>query len=262
MTTLLTYSRPGLEVVVVPLSLRRPDDGAARAAPGRRARPGLHVLLRPRDTPPYRDALALPSVFVGHDTRVHVATRQALASVGISRDAAATFDVGLVDAPSRDPRDRVIALVRLALVRPASAPSPATPSHGATSPAPVWWPLAAAHAASPVLLSAAPAPERIAFDHEALIAAALARLGALAQHSLAPLELLEHPFTLTAAQRAFEATLGRALDKRNFRRKLEALGVLVAAGERPAGGRAPAKLFHLNTDAWDHAAAHAAPPRP
>ncbi len=252
MTTPLTYSRPGLEVVVVPLALR-PPEAAAASSPGRPPASTLHVLLRPRDAPPYRGTLALPSAFVGHDTRLHVATRQALASSGVDHGDASTYDVGLFDAPDRDPRDRIIAIVRLALVRSHAAPSPT----GAQ-----WSPLSTERGSTPAVLDDAARPERLAFDHEALVAAALERLTALAQHSLAPLELLAQPFTLTAAQRAFEAALGRPLDKRNFRRKLETLGVLVPAGERAVGGRTPAKLFRLAPEAWARAAAQLTPPRP
>jgi len=54
---------------------------------------------------------------------------------------------------------------------------------------------------------------------------------------------LPKKFTLTALQVLHEAILGRALDKRNFRRKILALGLVKATKDMEATGRKPARLY-------------------
>ena len=59
-------------------------------------------------------------------------------------------------------------------------------------------------------------------------------------------QLLPRRFTLTELQRVYEAILGRRLDKRNFRRKMDLLKILRAAGgQRREGLRRPARLYEF-----------------
>ena len=50
-------------------------------------------------------------------------------------------------------------------------------------------------------------------------------------------------FTLGELQEMYEAILGRALDRRNFRKKILALGLLRALGRERRGAHRPAALF-------------------
>lgn len=52
-----------------------------------------------------------------------------------------------------------------------------------------------------------------AFDHDVIVATALARLRGKLESTTLAFELLPEEFTLTEAQRVYEAILGRAIDK-------------------------------------------------
>jgi 8-oxo-dGTP diphosphatase len=56
--------------------------------------------------------------------------------------------------------------------------------------------------------------------------------------------LLPDRFTLSDLQHTYEVVLGRALDKRNFRKKIRSLGILAADGQARGGGR-PARLYRF-----------------
>ena len=56
--------------------------------------------------------------------------------------------------------------------------------------------------------------------------------------------LLPKEFTLTELQATYEAILGRVLDKRNFRKKIDTLGILTNTKKKKILGRArPAEIF-------------------
>ncbi|HEY2344022.1 MAG TPA: NUDIX hydrolase, partial [Chthoniobacteraceae bacterium] len=60
-------------------------------------------------------------------------------------------------------------------------------------------------------------------------------------------ELLPPKFTLTELQSLYEAILQTPLDKRNFRKKLLAMSLLVPLAEKVAAGRhRPAQLFRFD----------------
>jgi 8-oxo-dGTP diphosphatase len=85
---------------------------------------------------------------------------------------------------------------------------------------------------------------RLAFDHEALLAAAVGALQNKVLHNALPLHLLPERFTLTELQRTCEAVLGRPLDKSAFRRRLKAYEDLVEVpGEFVRGVQRPAQLY-------------------
>ena len=50
-------------------------------------------------------------------------------------------------------------------------------------------------------------------------------------------------FTLTELQNMFELILGSSLQKKSFRRRLDASGLLIETGEMRATSRRPAALF-------------------
>ena len=56
--------------------------------------------------------------------------------------------------------------------------------------------------------------------------------------------LLPDEFTLSELQSAYETVLDRKLDKRNFRRRMSALGILTVTGStRRDGSHRPARLY-------------------
>jgi 8-oxo-dGTP diphosphatase len=73
------------------------------------------------------------------------------------------------------------------------------------------------------------------------------RLRRRVEHNTAGFRLLAKKFTLPELQQIYEATLGRKLDKRNFRKKMSALGLLRPLREWRRTGRKPARLYTVAT---------------
>jgi 8-oxo-dGTP diphosphatase len=89
----------------------------------------------------------------------------------------------------------------------------------------------------------------VAFDHGRIVTTAVERLRTKAEYSTVPLRFLREPFTLSEVQAVYEVMLDRPLDKRNFRRKLLALGALEELeGQRRGGAHRPARLFRLSPE--------------
>ena len=64
----------------------------------------------------------------------------------------------------------------------------------------------------------------LAFDHAAILDTALKRLQGKVRYEPIGFELLPPKFTLSQLQRVYETVLERPLDKRNFRKKILAIG--------------------------------------
>jgi 8-oxo-dGTP diphosphatase len=179
----------------------------------------LHVLLAPLNT-----EWRLPSDLIRADEPLDAAARRALADVaGASQvwlEQLFTFgDVLRDDAP------RVISVAHYALVSTDAVSELAERDAR-------WWPVAAL----PLLVP----------DHRRIIDYALTRLRNKLSYTTVGFQLLPQRFTLSELQRVYEVILGRALDKRNFRRKLDGLGIVKPTREQrvSVSGR-PAQLFRF-----------------
>jgi ADP-ribose pyrophosphatase YjhB (NUDIX family) len=86
-------------------------------------------------------------------------------------------------------------------------------------------------------------PVRLAFDHDILFSAALARVRGKSEYTSLPLHLLPREFTLTELQRVFEIVLDRTLEKKAFRTRILASGLLEATDELRETSRRPAQLY-------------------
>ncbi|MGN6030035.1 MAG: NUDIX hydrolase [Thermomicrobiales bacterium] len=77
---------------------------------------------------------------------------------------------------------------------------------------------------------------------------AVVRLRAKFGYTTIAFHLLPETFTLTDLQQAYEAVLGHAVDKRNFRRRMSLTGILADTGEqRRDGSHRPAALYRFAT---------------
>lgn len=90
--------------------------------------------------------------------------------------------------------------------------------------------------------------KNLAYDHDEILAASYERLRAKIGYTNIAQHLLSKQFTLTQLQRVYEIVLGRKLDKRNFRRKILSVDILLSVGKKTKGGtKKPAQLFRFAT---------------
>lgn len=187
----------------------------------------LQVLLVRRGIEPFLGAWAMPGGFVLEGEGLAAAAEREL------REETGVTDVYLEQLytfgeAGRDPRGRVVTVSYFALVagdREVKGGSDAADAR--------WWPM---NALPP-----------LAFDHAEILGYALERLRNKLEYTTVGFQLLPASFTLSELQGVYEAILGRTLDKRNFRRKIELLGILTPLRERRSGGRArPAQLYRFS----------------
>ncbi len=191
------FPRPALTVDCVVFAL---DDGE------------LKVLLVRRDLPPFAGRWALPGGFVRPPESVDAAARRELAEetglAGVFLEQLYTFgDAG------RDPREPVVSVAYYALV---NLPERAV--------------AASADAREAAWFAVADVP-KLAFDHDRILAVALGRLKGKVRYEPIGFELLPPKFTLGQLQKLYETVLERPLDKRNFRKKIQSMGLLVELDE-------------------------------
>lgn len=84
---------------------------------------------------------------------------------------------------------------------------------------------------------------QLAYDHNAIAAYALQRLQAKLGYTNIVYSLLPQEFTLAELQEIYEVILNRKLDRRNFRRKILALGLLKPLQKARRGAHRPAALY-------------------
>jgi 8-oxo-dGTP diphosphatase len=85
----------------------------------------------------------------------------------------------------------------------------------------------------------------LAYDHDEMARAALERLRAKLGYSNIVYGLLAAEFTLGELQEVYEIILGRRLDRRNFRKKILASGLLRALSRQRRGAHRPATLYRF-----------------
>ncbi|MDQ4045399.1 MAG: NUDIX hydrolase [Chloroflexota bacterium] len=79
---------------------------------------------------------------------------------------------------------------------------------------------------------------------------ALVRLRAKLGYTNIAFHLLPPTFTFTQLQQVYEQVLGQTLDKRNFRRRMSASGILTRTGVRQReGSHRPAELYRFTSEA-------------
>lgn len=83
----------------------------------------------------------------------------------------------------------------------------------------------------------------LAFDHRRIVNYAVERLRNKLEYTTAGFQLLPRKFTLSELQTVYETILGKKLDKRNFRKKMDLLGILKPLREWRRTGRKPARLY-------------------
>ncbi len=192
----------------------------------------LFVRLNRIDRPPYYiNIKGLPGGLLGVDeTAPMAALRHLKTKTGITSNALYVEQLYTFSAVDRDPRGRVVAVAYLALV-PWDLLSTDEQEGNDES---VWIPVADV--------------TKLAYDHNEVLSMALTRLRSRIAYTSLIAKLLPHEFTLTELEEAYECILGKDIDKRNFRKKIEKLDLLAPLTRFRAGTRSrPARLYKFRS---------------
>ncbi|HEY4251245.1 MAG TPA: NUDIX domain-containing protein [Roseomonas sp.] len=192
------------------------------------AEAGLAVLLMRRGAAPFAGSWALPGGWIhpGADADLEAAARRVLREkTGV--EAPYVEQLQSFGNAGRDPRGWSLSIAYVALLSAEEALR-----RGANAADVAWHPAAA----SPPL----------AFDHDAILRAALARLRSKVEYSTLPAHLLPAAFTLSELQSVYERILGRNLDKSAFRKRIADAGCVEAVpGAMRRASHRPAQLYRL-----------------
>jgi len=187
----------------------------------------LHVLLARATAGPFAGTWALPGGLVRDAEPLDDAAARTL------HDRTGLTDVYLEQlytfgSPDRDPATRVVSVAYVGLISDAGR----FPAVGAGEAADVAW--------CPVRRLPA-----LAYDHADVVHTAVARLRAKLQYTNLVYTLLPPVFTVSELHAAYEAILGRRLDRRNFRKKILSTGLLASLDRVRRGAHRPATLYRF-----------------
>lgn len=199
----------------------------------------LKVLLVQRSDYPEKGKWALPGGFIDiarDRCLTDTAKRKLREKTGVTSPY--LEQLATVGNAERDVRGWSVTVVYFALI---PHMLPAVPKNGAEA--------GEGHPESIAWVDAATAlQKKLAFDHADLLLLALERLRSKVLYTLMPAYLIESPFTLTGLQRAYESIMGRDVEKKAFRRRLEHANVLEETGGMISEGPGrPAMLYRLKS---------------
>jgi 8-oxo-dGTP diphosphatase len=195
----------------------------------------LKVLLIQRGAAPFKGKWALPGDLVYPNENLDTAAERVLEQLtglrGVYLEQVKAFG-----AVNRHPLGRVITIAYYSLIKISDfAVTPASFAQSAR------W-----HAVSEV--------EELAFDHNEILKTCLKRLKHKVRTEPVGFELLPPKFTLTELQQLYDAILNlpKKLDKRNFRKKILSMNLLVELPELQEGvAHRPAKLYQFDREKYE-----------
>ena len=92
----------------------------------------------------------------------------------------------------------------------------------------------------------------LAFDHRSIVLSARERMRQRALYSISSGYALPEKFTLTELQHLHELLIGKSIQKRSFRRRIEQAELLAETGEKRQEGGRPAALYRLKNVSMTH----------
>lgn len=233
---LVDYPRPSLAVDVAVLTVL-PRTPQPRPVTGRRRETGergvLAVVVHRRDNEPRpggrpapaAGSWALPGTFLHDGERLADAARRALhTKCGI--DGLDARQLRVFDDPARDPRGWVVSVAHWDVV-PYTRIAALLDQRADVAAR---------------LVDHEDTLSDLAFDHQEIVARAVAEIRATYSREPDPAGLLAEPFTLLQLRQLHEAVLGEDLQKDTFRRKMEPYLAPLAATSSGTVGR-PAQLY-------------------
>ena len=194
-------------------------------------REGLSVLLVQRGIEPFKGQWAFPGGFLRIDEDADTCARRELLEETDFK-VVSFIQFGTFSDVNRDPRERVITIAYMALVRKGDVQG------GDDAADARWFPVT----------SVPP----LAFDHDRILRIALERLKEQIHFHPVGFELLPEVFTLSQIQALYEAILGVRFDRRNFAAKMQKLELLQPTGDRPAdAARRIPQTFRFNVQKYE-----------
>ena len=194
-------------------------------------REGLSVLLVQRGIEPFKGQWAFPGGFLRIDEDADTCARRELLEETDFK-VVSFIQFGTFSDVNRDPRERVITIAYMALVRKGDVQG------GDDAADARWFPVT----------SVPP----LAFDHDRILRIALERLKEQIHFHPVGFELLPEVFTLSQLQALYEAILGVRFDRRNFAAKMQKLELLQPTGDRPAdAARRIPQTFRFNVQKYE-----------
>lgn len=188
----------------------------------------ISVLLIKRKYEPFKGKWAIPGGFVlNNESLEHGVERELKEETGIKinyLEQLYTFG-----NPERDPRSRVVSVAYFGLIKPS-----AFKIFASTDAEEVQW----------FNINALP---ELSFDHDKILELAITRLQGKITYEPIGFELLDNKFPFSDLEKLYTTLLGRAIDRRNFRKKLLSLNILDELDEKISKGSGrPANLFKFN----------------
>ena len=192
----------------------------------------LKLLLLKRDFEPAKGEWSLMGGFVNQDEGLDAAAQR------IVEDLTGLQDVYMEQLytfgdPARDPGGRIVSVSYFSLIKIKEYDRELVRKHGAS-----WIPL-----------SELP---NLVFDHNEMVEKAMRKLRIRARTQPIGFELLPEKFTIPQLQRLYEAIYQIPFDKRNFRRKVLAMGLLDKLDEKEKRtSKKGAFYYKFNTEKYE-----------
>lgn len=192
---------------------------------------GLKVLLIERGVEPFKGMWALPGGFMRINETIEQAARRELAEeTGLRHIYMEQFKV--FSDVNRDPRERVVTVAFMALVRPAD------------------YRLIAGDDAVAALWFDENALPPLAFDHMEIILQAREHLKEVLRIKPVAFELLNKVFSLSELQKVYEVINRTHYDRRNFQRKALQTGMLQEVDRLDVSMCLPAQMSTAMSDTY------------
>lgn len=194
----------------------------------------LNVLLIQTNKAELKGQWALPGGLVRIDENLDEAVERVLKDktniTGVLYDQLESFG-----DPKRDPFGRVVSVAYVALIHADKYLLKTTDQYESIK----WQPLKSV--------------PKLAYDHNLITKKGIERLKSKIQYSNLARGILPNEFTLTELQDVYESILDRELDKRNFRKKIQEIGLVVSTGKKETGKKnRPAELFKFKKKSLEY----------
>lgn len=191
---------------------------------------GVSILLIKRKYDPFKDKWAIPGGFVLNEESLEDAVfRELKEETGVEinyLEQLYTFG-----KPGRDPRRRIISVAYFGLVNSAQF----SKISADTDASEVEW------------FNIKELPE-LAFDHDSILEIAIERIRNKIKYQPIGFELLDKKFPFSDLENLYSILLDREIDRRNFKKKIQKLGILEELNEKAksSGAGRPGNLFQFN----------------